>query len=102
MDPMTASLLAAPAKLLAEPTVPLLAEPVVPSLSVVVVNYRQWELTARLVAQLRRSASLRRGTSEVVIVDNHSPPHRLLPTLRRLEGVSLRRWGRNFGFARAV
>src|SRR5205085_10742999 len=73
-----------------------------PSLSVVVVNYRQWELTARLVAQLRRSEALRRGTGEVVIVDNHSPSHRLLPRLRRLEGVSLRRWGRNHGFARAV
>src|SRR5205085_1407214 len=73
-----------------------------PSLSVVVVNYRQWELTARLVAQLRRSDALRRGTGEVVIVDNHSPSHRLLPRLRRLDCVSLRRWGRNHGFARAV
>jgi GT2 family glycosyltransferase len=37
-----------------------------------------------------------------VVVDNHSPPHRLVRRLRRWRGVSLRRWGRNRGFARAV
>lgn len=85
----------------ARPHSPLLV-PCTLALSVVLVNYRQWRLTARLVGQLRRSASFRRGASEVVVVDNHSPPHPLLPRLRRLEGVSLRRWGRNRGFARAV
>jgi GT2 family glycosyltransferase len=68
----------------------------------VIVNYRQWELTARLVSQIRASSSVRSGVSEIVIVDNHSPRHRLLRRLRRLEGVSLRRWGRNCGFARAA
>jgi GT2 family glycosyltransferase len=73
-----------------------------PSLSVVVVNYRSWPETARLVRRLRASRTFRSGTGEVVIVDNHSPPHPLAARLRRLEGVSLRRWGRNRGFARAV
>ena len=35
-------------------------------------------------------------------MDNHSPAHPLVDRLRRTEGVSLRRWGRNRGFARAV
>ncbi len=73
-----------------------------PSLSVVVVNYRQWELTARLIDQLSASASFQLGAGEVVLIDNHSPPHRLLSRLRRRDGVSLRRWGRNRGFAQAV
>src|SRR5262249_40549504 len=44
----------------------------------------------------------RSGRAEIVIVDNHSPPHRLAARLRRRPGVSLRRWGRNRGFARAA
>jgi GT2 family glycosyltransferase len=71
-------------------------------LSVVIVNYGQWEATARLVRQVRAAAGTRRGDVEVVIVDNHSPRHRLLNRLRRLPEVSLRRWGRNRGFARAI
>src|SRR5262245_41146931 len=73
-----------------------------PGLSVGVVNYRQWQLTARLIGQLQLSESFRQGGSEVVLVDNHSPVHPLLSRLRRLEGVSVRRWRRNRGFARAV
>lgn len=73
-----------------------------PFLTVILVNYRQWEETTRLVEQLRRSPRLQEGEVEVVVVDNHSPPHRLLRRMRRLDGVSLRRWGRNRGFARAV
>ncbi len=78
--------------------------PVYPTLrlSVVVVNYCQWENTAALVRQVRAAGAARRGAIEVVVVDNHSPPHRLGRALRRWEGVSLRRWGRNRGFARAV
>jgi GT2 family glycosyltransferase len=45
---------------------------------------------------------VRRGGAEVVVVDNHSPRHRIVPALRRCPGVSLRRWGRNRGFARAA
>jgi GT2 family glycosyltransferase len=73
-----------------------------PLLSVVIVNHRSWSTTARLVRQLRRSSSVRQGTAEIMIVDNHSPPHPLVARLRRSSGVSLRRWGRNRGFARAV
>jgi GT2 family glycosyltransferase len=69
---------------------------------VVVVNYRSWDDTNRLIGQLRESPGLRRAAAEIVVVDNHSPLHPVAPRLRRLGGVSLRRWGRNRGFARAV
>jgi GT2 family glycosyltransferase len=96
MDPMRASLpVLIPAPLPRQPAL-------VPALSVVLVNYRQWESTGRLIEQLSDAVSFQDGRSEVVLVDNHSPPHRLLSRLRRREGVSLRRWQRNHGFARAV
>jgi GT2 family glycosyltransferase len=75
---------------------------VAPQLSVVIVNYHQWGSTAALTRQLQTSQCMRRCAAEVVIVDNHSPPHPLLARLRRSPGVALRRWGRNRGFARAV
>jgi N-acetylglucosaminyl-diphospho-decaprenol L-rhamnosyltransferase len=71
-------------------------------LAVVVVNFCQWRNTARLVAQLRRSAAFRTGSAEVVVVDNHSPFHPVVRKLRRLRGVTIRRFSRNHGFARAV
>ena len=71
-----------------------------PRLSVIIVNYGQWQETANLVRQLR--AGTRRAAAEVVVVDNHSPPHPLGVRLRRLAGVSLRRWASNRGFARAA
>jgi GT2 family glycosyltransferase len=71
-------------------------------LSVVIVNYRRWDWTARLVRQLVTTPCCRRGAAEVVVVDNHSPAHPIARRLRRWRGVSLRRWGRNRGFARAV
>jgi N-acetylglucosaminyl-diphospho-decaprenol L-rhamnosyltransferase len=74
----------------------------VPRLSVVIVNYRQWENTSALVDGVRSTPAARRGEVEVMVVDNHSPPHRLMQQLRRWPEVSLRRWGRNRGFARAV
>ena len=73
-----------------------------PRLSVVIVNYDQWPDTIRLVRRLRASPAVRSGAAEVVIVDNHSPAHPAAARLRRWQGVSLRRWGRNRGFARAV
>jgi GT2 family glycosyltransferase len=76
--------------------------PAAPGVSIVIVNYHQWLDTAGLVDQLRRSPAVRSGRAEVVVVDNHSPPSPAAAWLRRLEGVSLRRWGRNRGFARAV
>ncbi len=76
--------------------------PPTPSLSVLIVNYASWPDTARLTRRLLRSPCVRRGDAEVVIVDNHSPPHPLLARVRRWPGVSLRRWGRNRGFGRAA
>lgn len=73
-----------------------------PRLSVVIVNYRQWRETGELVGQLREAQCVRAGLAEMVVVDNHSPPDRVGAQLRALPEVSLRRWGRNRGFARAV
>lgn len=83
----------------ATPTASALGDP---RLSVVLVNYRQWPDTGRLVGQLLACDAVRRGDAEVVVVDNHSPRHRVVPVLRRSPGVSLRRWGRNRGFAQAA
>ena len=77
----------------------LRAELKAPRLSVVVVNYRQWDKTHELVRQLQASEAMRTGDAEVIIVDNHSPADPLAGKLRRLPGVSLRRWDRNQGFA---
>lgn len=76
--------------------------PRTPDLSVVVVNFCQWRNTARLVTQLRRSVAARTGTADVVIVDNHSPFHPVVRRLTAQQGVTVRRFGRNHGFARAV
>lgn len=73
-----------------------------PQLSVVIVNFCQWNNTARLTHQLRRSEALRRGAAEIVIVDNHSPWQPIAGRLRRLSGVSVVRNRGNHGFARAV
>ncbi|VTR98661.1 glycosyltransferase family 2 protein [Tuwongella immobilis] len=73
-----------------------------PALSVVIVNFRQWANTAQLTQQLRQAQSVQQDRAEVVIVDNHSPAHAWMRRMRRWSGVSLRRFGRNRGFARAV
>jgi GT2 family glycosyltransferase len=73
-----------------------------PRLSVIIVNYCLWEETAELVRQLLAAPCTRRGDVEVVVVDNHSPPHPLLRRLRRRPEISVRRWRRNLGFAQAV
>jgi GT2 family glycosyltransferase len=74
----------------------------IPFLSVVIVNHCRWNETAQLLEQLESTAAFRRGQAEVMIVDNHSPAHPLASRLRRRPGVSLRRWGRNHGFAKAA
>ena len=74
----------------------------VPELSVVVVNYHQWEGTAALAREILGSPEARKGQIELVVVDNHSPRHPLVGHLRHRPGVTLRRWKRNRGFARAV
>src|SRR5437016_7346409 len=98
------ALSAVPSSILAAPQTQAPSQPKsgLPRLSVVIVNYRQWDKTEELVRHLQRSASMKRGAAEVVIVDNHSPPHPLAKKLRRLPCVSLRRWSRNHGFAKAV
>lgn len=73
-----------------------------PRLSVVVVNYRQWEQTSDLVRQILSAECVQRGAAEVVVIDNHSPKHPAIAKLRRTPHVSLRRWSKNHGFARAV
>lgn len=73
-----------------------------PTLSVVIVNYRQWRNTARLVQQLLESAAVRSGAAEIVIVDNNSPYHPLRKQLRRAPGVSLRCLRQNHGFGRGA
>jgi len=78
------------------------AAPAVPAISVVIVNFCQWRNTARLVGQLRRSIAVRTGTAEIVVVDNHSPFHPVVRKLEKLQGVTIRRFSRNTGFARAV
>ena len=55
-----------------------------------------------MVRQLTASHLAREGLVEVVVVDNHSPPHWAIRRLRRHPGVSLRRWKHNYGYARAV
>ena len=73
-----------------------------PILSIIIVNYRQWANTARLVGQLRRSAALRQGLAEVVVVDNHSPARGSRARWRRAADVSLRCLRQNRGFGRGV
>jgi GT2 family glycosyltransferase len=71
-------------------------------LTVVIVNYRQWDKTEELVRHLQMSNGVKTGAAEIVIVDNHSPPHPVVRRMRRQPSVSLRRWSKNRGFARAV
>lgn len=73
-----------------------------PQLSVVVVNYHQWKYTGELVRRLCSSSAVRDGEAEVVVIDNNASSWRDAQRLRRLPGVSLLRWRRNRGFARAV
>ncbi len=86
----------------ASPTHHRRTAPVVPIVTVVIVNFCQWRNTARLVGQLRRSVALRTGAAHVVVVDNHSPFHPVVRKLQKLSGVTIRRFSRNLGFARAV
>lgn len=78
------------------------AAPPAPAVSVVIVNFCQWRNTARLVGQLRRSVAARTGAADVVVVDNHSPFHPVVRKLEKTHGVTVRRFNRNVGFARAV
>src|SRR6185437_14121648 len=102
MDVQSSALVLSPRKATGGTPTPVAAAMRRPILSVVIVNYWSWDDTSRLVKQLRREHALRRGDVEVVVVDNHSPAHPVIPRLRRADGVSLRRWRGNRGFARGV
>jgi GT2 family glycosyltransferase len=69
---------------------------------VVIVNFCQWRNTARLVGQLRQSLAIRNGLANIVVIDNHSPSHTVIRKLEKLQAVTIRRFSRNLGFARAV
>jgi N-acetylglucosaminyl-diphospho-decaprenol L-rhamnosyltransferase len=73
-----------------------------PALSIVIVNYRQWGNTARLVRQLLGSPAIRSGAAEIIVVDNDSPSHPIRKKLRRTHGVSLRCLRQNRGFGRGA
>lgn len=73
-----------------------------PRISVVIVNYRQWHNTARLIGQLLRSPAIQSGRAEIVVVDNRSPYHPIRNKLRRTPGVSLRCLPQNRGFGRGA
>lgn len=73
-----------------------------PPLSVVIVNYCQWSAVWKLVRSLRGTNAMKTGAAEIVIADNRSPWDRHIGRLRRMDGVSLRRWRHNGGYARAV
>jgi GT2 family glycosyltransferase len=78
------------------------ARPRAAALAVVVVNFCQWQNTARLVRQLQRSAAVRTGAAEIRVIDNGSPPHPLAGRVGRMRGVSVRHFDRNLGFAAGV
>jgi GT2 family glycosyltransferase len=72
------------------------------TVSCVVVNFRQIEHTKRLLRQLDRCEAVRTGQAEIVLVDNDADAVPLRRWAARRPGVSLRSFGRNRGFARAV
>jgi GT2 family glycosyltransferase len=76
--------------------------PRAPILSTVIVNFRQWENTVALTDQLDSSDCMRAGQAEVVLIDNDREAQPLRRCVRYWPGVTLRCFGRNRGFARAV
>jgi GT2 family glycosyltransferase len=69
---------------------------------VVVINFCQWHNTDALTRQLLDSDAIDSETAEIVVIDNDSPPDPALARLRRTQGVSLKRFDRNTGFAKAA
>src|SRR3954469_21537060 len=70
--------------------------------SVVVINYCQWRNTDRVTRQLLDADAIGAGTADVIVVDNDSPADSTQARLCRTEGVSLKQFDRNTGFARAA
>src|SRR5262249_17992016 len=76
--------------------------PAAPHVSVVVINFCQWRNTDRLTHQLLDADAIDPRPAAVLVVDNDSPQDPALGRLRRIPGVSLKRFDRNTGFARAA
>ena len=68
----------------------------------VVINYCQWRNTNRVTHQLLDADAIDAGTADVVVIDNDSPPDPAKARLCRTQGVALRQFNRNNGFARAA
>jgi N-acetylglucosaminyl-diphospho-decaprenol L-rhamnosyltransferase len=71
-------------------------------LSVVIVNFRQWINTARLVAQLTDSECVAARDAEIAVLDNASPDHPISNRLAQMPGVRVTKFTRNTGFSHAV
>lgn len=84
------------------PLGPALSPAAAPVVSVVVINFCQWRHTDRVTRQLLDADAIPSGAADLVVVDNDSPPDPALARLRRTPGVTLKRFGRNTGFARAA
>jgi GT2 family glycosyltransferase len=90
-------------ELAARPPVPRRRlRPRAPLISTIIVNFRQWENTVALTHQLDSSDCMRSGQAEVVLIDNDSQTQPLRRCVRYWPAVTLRCFGRNRGFARAV
>lgn len=76
--------------------------PAKPCLSVVIVNYRQWRNTARLVKELSTAAAVGAGRVEIVVIDNGAVRSSIRRQLRKTPGVSIRAYLQNRGFGRAI
>src|SRR5262245_49924765 len=73
-----------------------------PRVSVIVINFCQWRNPDALARQLLDADAIDTGTAEIVVVHNDPPPDPALGRLRRTPGVSLKRFDRNTGFAKAA
>ncbi|MSR30663.1 MAG: glycosyltransferase family 2 protein [Gemmataceae bacterium] len=78
------------------------SKPATLALSILIVNYRQWKWTEHLVRKLGQHRLFQTGRGEILIIDNNSPRHPAIRKLRSKPHVSLLRWSRNRGFAKAV
>jgi GT2 family glycosyltransferase len=76
--------------------------PAAPHVSVVVINFCQWRNTDRVTRQLLNADAIDSGAADVIVIDNDSPPDPAIARLKRTQGVSLKQFDRNTGFARAA
>jgi N-acetylglucosaminyl-diphospho-decaprenol L-rhamnosyltransferase len=74
----------------------------IPRLSIVVVNYQCWADTTALVRDLHRSRLIREGAAEIIVIDNSARLDFHARWLRRCAALTMKRFRRNRGYARAV